>query len=385
MVARPRVEAANSFVLHAPLELLARATLLPHVDPREHGTARLRLVELAAGYEAFGPAVGTPPPREPGSAQVAAGNLAAAIDAGDLAEVDALAAWLGRGVDASVLARLLADAVVPRLGAAAHGPIFLYQLPRVAPRGEITGELLRPLARELAREPAWRLTWVDDRPQVGSAPPWVLLDALRRVPRLGVPGSDFIFPVMSQVESTGDAARLLAGPTAAVPLAAGAAVLLRAAAWSMLSEPGEHTPYGWAHCLTLPQAALGVARSCADPSLALAVAATFVAGFRAAFAVQPLEPPELPADPGMPVADALNRCADLAAAAVWHTPVFGLEDVVHQLVTRAAVHRDAHVVKYTLACIDAAAWDRSHARLYLAAAASLHGFWSALGPREPGD
>ena len=38
-------------------------------------------------------------------------------------------------------------------------------------------------------------------------------------------------------------------------------------------------------------------------------------------------------------------------------------------------------MKYTLACLDAAATDRSHERLYLAAAASLVGWWAEVTDR----
>ena len=50
-----------SFVLHVPLELLARAALLPYVVPDAREGARLRIVALAAGYEASGPAAADPP------------------------------------------------------------------------------------------------------------------------------------------------------------------------------------------------------------------------------------------------------------------------------------------------------------------------------------
>ena len=51
--------------------------------------------------------------------------------------------------------------------------------------------------------------------------------------------------------------------------------------------------------------------------------------------------------------------------------------MITELVTRAALHHDAHYVKYTLACLDATAIDRTHERLYLAAAAKLAGYWAA--------
>ena len=56
-----------------------------------------------------------------------------------------------------------------------------------------------------------------------------------------------------------------------------------------------------------------------------------------------------------------------------------------ELVTGACAHRDAHLVKYTLACLDAAYADPDAARLFLAGAASLLAFWEALTqPRSVG-
>ena len=95
--------------------------------------------------------------------------------------------------------------------------------------------------------------------------------------------------------------------------------MLRAAAWSMLLEPGDHAPYGWSHCLTMPQAVLGLTGA-TDPNVALAVAATYVVGFRSALAVNPLEPVFPTDDPGLPLEAALDAGPDIAAAAVWHRP-----------------------------------------------------------------
>ena len=53
----------------------------------------------------------------------------------------------------------------------------------------------------------------------------------------------------------------------------------------------------------------------------------------------------------------------------------GLEHLEGVLATRAALHRDAHVAKYTLACFDAAACDPDFTSLYFAAAAHLFDWW----------
>lgn len=373
----PRAEPADSMVLHAPLELTARVALLLRVAPAERGAARDRVVALARDYTAFGPGVEPARTVECESLADGARRLSAAISAGDLDDVDVLSSWLGRRATPDELRTLLADAVVPRLSAAAHGAILLYLLPRVSPRGELTGELLRPLARELARFPEWRLTWFEDRAPGAPVPGDALLDAVAATPRLGLPGSDFIFPVMSQAEESGVAAALLAGPTTTVSLADGARALLRAAAWSMLGESDHYRPYGWSHCLTMPQAVLGVASACRDPSVALAVAATYVVGFRAAMAAGPLVTTYDPQAPSVDVTRALVEAPTDAAAAVWHTPDPLLRAAVSVLATNAAIHADAHLVKYTLACLDAADWDRTHARVYLAAAGALAGYWAS--------
>lgn len=257
----PRVDNADSFVLHAPLELAARSALLPMVRPDRRADARSRIAAIADRFDAFGD--GAAPPRRVEFESAAAGAVALgdAITAGDLEAVDERAASLGRTATATALRSLLTAAVLPRLSAAAHAPIFLYQLPRVAPRGEITPELLRPLARELARFPDWKLGWVDDEVTASSeaAPAEALFDAIADTPRLGVPGSSFIYPLMHLVDETGVAAELLGGPVRAVDVGAGSRTLLAAAALSMLTEPSDHAPYGWTHCLTMPQAVLGSA------------------------------------------------------------------------------------------------------------------------------
>ena len=373
----PRMDPADSMVLHAPLELAARTALLPLVIPPERSAARGRLADLARCYAAFGAGVGAPATVECMSVAAGALRLSDAIAAGDLADVDALSSWLGRVATPDELRSLLADEVVPRLSAAAHGSIFLYLLPRVSPRGELTGELVRPLARELARAPERRLTWYEDRAPQAATPGDALLEAVAATPRLGVPGSDFICPLMVQAEESGVATDLLAAPTMSVALADGARALLRAAAWSMLGEPDDFRPYGWSHCLTMPQAVLGIASACSDPSAALAVAATYVVGFRAALSVEPLATAYAPPDPSTDVTRALEETPMDAAAAVWHTPSADLPRAVTALATYAATHPDAHLVKYTVACLDAAAWDRTHARVYLAAAGALAGYWAA--------
>lgn len=382
VLATPREDPADSFVLHAPLELVARTALLPFVAPDHRATARDQIVAIGTDFEAFGAPVAAPTPDEHDSLAAGVEQLVTAIEAGDLPEVDRAARWVGRTATATELRERLGADIVPRLSAAAHGPIFLHHLPRVAPRGEISGELLRGLAREVGRAPDWRLHWIDE-PAASTIDPSAdaMFEALATVP-LGSrePGdTPFIYPLMSRVDDSGTAAHQLRGVVGGDDIEARGQAILRAAAWSMLLEPDDHAPYGWSHSLTMPQAVLGLGLSgTIDPRTALAVAGTYVVGFRSLLAERSLVPEFPHDDPGLALADAFAAGPDAAAAAVWHGLGRDLDPrvVVGELTTRASIQRDAHLVKYTLACLDAAAEDPEHTRLFLSAAASLVGWWT---------
>ena len=147
----PREGHADSFILHAPLEVLARAALLPWVAPEGRAIARLRMVSVATQFEAQ-PAMEAPTATASEMAPMAAAaELVAALSAADLEATDQAAVNLAASAPGAALTNLIGDAVLPSLAAAGHAPIFLYQLPRVSPRGEAPTALLRPLARELGR------------------------------------------------------------------------------------------------------------------------------------------------------------------------------------------------------------------------------------------
>jgi hypothetical protein len=366
VIAEPRQRPANSFVLHAPLELAARAALLPDVvGERERAQARIHILAIAAQYEAFDAPAGTGPEPavEPGGGGDPVAALTGAIAAGDLARTDLAARALAAAVPPDRLVRGLADDLVPRTAAAAHAPIFLFQLSRLPASTTYRG-LLRPLARELAREPDWRIRWIDEWVPPVRSDASELARRLAASPRLGVPGSTFVHPTMMQVD--GPVARdLLADPIGSD--AGGpetgpsvAAAILRVAARSMLVEGSEHVPYGWTHCLTMPHAVLRVAPSTCRPAQAIAIAATHVVGFRAALASG-----DVPHD-ATHDRELVGRHNDQPRAA--H---------VERLATAASQHPDAHVVKYVDACLDAAAWDRAASALYLAAADRLLAWWHA--------
>jgi len=333
-VAVPKVDPADSFVLHAPLELLARAALLPRVAAPARDGARERLVALVDAYGRAGAGLGPPPPADHASVGDACAALVKAVAAGDLDDADRHAAWLGGRASAAELRAGLGPAVAPALGAAAHGSILLHLMGHVPGLGP---GLLRGPVRELARQPG-PVVPVDGL-ATGSSP---LVDALVAVPPLGSPATHFIEPMVRHGRAT--AATLLPGVSDDV--AAARRAVGRVAAWSMLQEGPTHVPYGWTHALTIPQAVLSLGL---EPRLAVAVAGSQAVGFRASMGSRAL-------DPTAPVASGPGPDGD-------------------RLVADASRHGDAHVVKYTLAALDAAADDPGCSDLYLAAADRLQVWW----------
>jgi hypothetical protein len=388
VLARPKVAPADSFVLHAPLELLARRCLLERVEPSGREAVRQRLVWLAAAYEGAGDALDepTPPPLDTAdTVEAVAHRLVAALAAGDLDDIDAAAGQLGRRATPAELRRLLGPTIAVSLAAAAHGSIFLSLLGRVQAPDRPGGlaAALRGLARDLGRHPDWTLRWFEDPGEPG--PPAALADALLEVPMLGPVGNNFIQPVMHQAEESGIATKLLARTldgAAADPRRTGVE-LSRIAAWSMLQEPGGHA-YGWTHCLTMPQAVLALAGTDVDARAAVAIAATHVVGFRAAIGRRALVPGFDPVRPAVAdLAEAIEAGPGEAASFAWCEARDGgpaaVEALRSGLAGPAARHVDAHYAKYTQACFDAAVADPEQAPLHLAAAAFLAGYWAAKG------
>lgn len=320
VVDQPKADPPNSFILHAPLELLARALLLERVPDASLDAARARLQWLADTYAAAGPSAASSP---------------------------ALAADL--------------DDVVCSLAAAGHAPILLSLRTRVPAVPAAFGSRL--VATELARYPDWRLTWPRTRAASGTGSgPDDLAERLAAPPSPGDPGSDFIFPTMHLTETSDLAEKVLDEPLRGLSVEDARRVLLRVAAQSMLQDNPDAAPYQWTHCLTMPQAVLVAADHGADPDIAVAVAATYVLGFRSTQGRIALDPGFTPAP-------------DTAAGRVWFAADDEVPALVDGLVAFGALHEDAHVAKYTLACLDAADADPAATRLFLAAAAHLHAWW----------
>ena len=345
-IARPKASRSSSFILHAPMELLARAALLT-LTPLEHRDAvRLRIAaiagEFAEGEEVDAPAASF------ASATRAIEALAGALRDADVDAADAAITFLAGRVSARALCAALADEIAPCLGAAAHAPILLAALPEAyAAYGDLTF-LLRAPVRALAAEAKARLTWYDGVGDAAEGPP-DLFSALANPPAVVSPHI-FIAPTMLAVERAGCAARLLTRPTQAVSVDDAQRELARIAAHSMLQDDPAHAPYGWSHCLSMPQGALALARHARDPRRGIRAAATYVLGFRATLGKTRLD------------RDVVSK---------------GDTPDIATLVARAAPHPDAHLAKYTLACLRAAAEDPPARALFHKAAEYLGQWWDA--------
>jgi len=376
-LAVPRVDVApemHSFILHAPLELLARAALLPHVHVAARERARARIDALVAEFERVRPR-GDAEPAEFPSVAAASASLRQALADRDAQGADAAAAWLDARAATADIARALAPHALPALGAAGHANIYIGLLGRATRIGGLRS-MLRPVAGALVSDPAEPIvvpsTYGDETSTARLLS--VLADGGQRRRPLG-----FIAPLVRAAARRGVLDALCApGGAFAAPTRA-PIELLRVAAQAMLQGSIEYAAYGWTHCLTLAQGALRAGEWAGDVMAGSYVAATYIAAHVATYTDKPLDLDYRPEPTPLGMNDAVHDSPSSAAAAAWHAP----EHAVTVLATAAAVNHDAHRVKYTLACLEAAAEDPAAERLYLAAAAHLNAWWEAHPDDDP--
>lgn len=373
-IAAPKRAADTSFLTHAPLELAARAGLLPMVAPQARDQARRRIAAIAGEYAQAGEEIETAA-KSYADERAACHMLISSLHEGDADEVDAALVYLALRLPLRTLRRLLVDEVTPHLGAAGHAPILLAELPRLEARVAAVSGLLRAPLRQIAKMPDVRISWCGNMDDISAA-----TDAERVMfQRLAAPPpvaseSVYIAQTMKAVEANGFAARMLADVTAGMPVEGASRVFLRTGALAMLQDDARHAPYGWSHALTMPQGVLANADASGDKIALVRVAATHALGFRATLGKTRLvdEPPPRPRQ-----GDYFNVDPIEAAGAVYHAGENETPSIRTALATRAATHGDAHLAKYTLACFDAAARDPEASRLFLAAAAYLGAWWDA--------
>jgi len=382
-ICRPRSN-PDSFSLHAPLELLARYLLSSVAPPANMPAARIRMLMVAAQYAEGGEFQDVPIEARSASP----GELRQAIENGDVVAADACSANLSRELDDISLRQVFAPLASERLGGAGHTPILLNYVGRLSTIGARQVQcLVRNFARALAVDPKQKISW-HHRQDFSLAPASDgdlvdrLCEAVRttKLAETEPPGGIFgLVDAAERAEALAKQLDFMVGVDWRNPVLrmhAGTA-LSRMAALGMLCEPETHAKYGWTHCLTLPQAAWLAASYTDEPSHSMALAGSFVIGMRRGLAKNDWNAPQI---------GRRERSADDLHAALRHGPeeaqAVGLELRPEEmraafacLAVKASARSDAHLVKYTLACIDAAALDPGSDCLYLAAAAKLNAIW----------
>lgn len=370
----PKVQINSSFLLHAPLELLARAWLLQHLPPHKREDARRRIAEIAVRYASEGTEIESKP-REYSAVDHALQELSGALRAGDADAVDSAFLFLLPRISAERFRAALTEEILPSLGAAGHASILLMMLPGAADRFPGMVALLRSPLRALGLEAGLRLTWMETvAPSTESATPGLFTSLAAPPSRIAV-SSISIAPTMLAVERDGYAARVLASATKVMTAPEAERILLRAAALSMLQDDPVHAPYGWSHCFTIPQAILSLADVVSDVTRVVRIAATYVLGFRATLGSARLQYPYIPERrTGDTV---LQRDPADAAAMAFNASGDQRRSIRAQLIEHAALHPDAHLAKYTMACLITADRDPEESALYLAAATYLGAWWDS--------
>jgi hypothetical protein len=390
IVSQPKLE-LSSFCLHAPLEIMARFNLLPLVSPADRDLAVIQMVATASHYQAGGEEAGPPERVRIARSSDAAAQLRRAVQAGDVDRADALCLSLADAGGLPELLDSIADLTLHTLTGAAHTHIGLMLMTRMSRMSSDAGHaalgLARAGVRSLAQAPGLNLKPVSSHRTLKD-PETGLASILRTVPVVSPRGPGMIAMMQAAEEAglpddlLGDA---LLSNTHEIRSEAALRTACRIAALSMLEDKADAAKYYWTHCLTLPHATWMLTRSLPGRSFAAEAAhaaATWVMAIRASHGNGNLKPaPEL--EPvTMDLTQALAHSPRAAASVAWFARQDERSRIERIVATEAAIRNDAHLVKYTWSCLDAAAQDPAQAPLFHAAAAYLCSIWCIEQPKE---
>ncbi len=389
IVSTPKVE-LSSFRFHAPLEVMARQSLLPLVSPADRDLARVQMLATVAHYESRGetasPPARTLPPMRPGEA---AAELRRALQQGDVELADALCLRLADDCGLHAALDSIADLCLRTVTGAGHTHIGLMLTARMwSEVGPSALGLARTGLRMLAQAPNLNLRPVTRHSTLDN-PEKELEARLSKVPALGGNLSRGLSGIMQAVENAGLVDEIIGDALLSSEDSERCEGALRAvcriAAYSMLADNQEVAKYGWSHCLTIPQAAWVLTRFVPARTFAQQAAhsaTTWVIGHRATLGNGNLNLQLQFPQATWELSEALAHSPAAAASAAWHASPDERPAIVRRLATEAAIRSDAHLVKYTRACLDAAMQDPHCANLFHAAAAYLCSIWCREQPRE---
>ena len=359
----------SSLEIHAPLEVMARYSLLPLVDAPRRPSARRNIAKAARDFAD----VAQPPVSE---ADAAPGF----IDSDDWTD----APWstvnrsLGEAMRRPRNLRVLVERVLQQVGGAGHGQILLHHILDADPH--VRRKLL-PHMQMFVR------AFGEDQSTAGGAVIPQVGPLLRASSGAideflgGIPQSTVDTPhtgirgVMArgqgvEVAEVGDSAD-------GTPLeAAGTACV--AAARMMLTAKTD-MEYGWSHCLTLSESAWGLADR-GDEDVGAIVALSYVAGFVSALGFpgwSSLVPDASTSATGIAAfRQALASASPEDAVAIC---LGASEEVAREawgeVISQASGLEDAHLVKYAHSCFRSAARKPEAERVFLAAATRLLARW----------
>jgi hypothetical protein len=386
IVSKPKLE-LSSFCLHAPLEIMARYNLLPLVSTADRDLARIQLVATASHYQAGGEGVNPPEKISITRSSDAAARLRRAVQEGDVELADAFCLSLADTGGLQELLDSITDLTLRTLTGAAHTHIGLMLMTRMSSdAGSAALGLARAGVRSLAQAPGLNLKSVTTHRTLKD-PETELASILRAVPVVSPEGPGMV-AMMQATEQAGLPDRLLGDALLSNAdegrCESALRTACRIATLSMLEDKPEPAKYYWTHCLTLPHAAWALTRCFPGRSFAAEAAhtaATWVMAIRASHGNGNLKPlPELE-HVQMDMAEALVHSPRAAASVAWFAQQDERPRIVQIIATEAAIRNDAHLVKYTWACLDAALQDPTYAPLFHAGAAYLCSIWSIEQPK----
>jgi hypothetical protein len=387
IVSQPKRD-LSSFRLHAPLEIMARYNLLPLVSTADRELARIQMVATTSHYQAGGEGVSPPERIRIARSSDAATHLRRAVQEGDVERADALCLSLADAGGLQELLDSITDLTLRTLTGAAHTHIGLMLMTRMSRDvGRVALGLARAGVRSLAQAPGLNLKCVNTHRTLKD-PETELASILRAVPVVSPQGSGMV-AMMQATEQAGLPDRLLGDALLSnadeVRCEGALRTACRIAALSMLEDKPEPAKYYWTHCLTLPHAAWSLTRFLPGRSFAAEAAHTaaiWVMAIRASHGNGNLKPlPELE-HVEMDLTEALLHSPRAAASVAWFARQEERPRIEQTIATEAAIRNDAHLVKYTWACLDAAVQDPTHAPLFHAAAAYLCSVWCIEQPKD---
>jgi len=387
IVSQPKLE-LSSFRLHAPLEIMARYNLLPWVSPAERDLARIQMVATASHYQAGGEGVSPPERVLLDRSSSAAVHLRRAVQAGDVERADALCLSIADAGGLQELLDSITDLTLRTLTGAAHTHIGLMLMTKMSgDAGHAALGLARAGVRSLAQAPGLNLKRVTTHRAMKN-PETELASILRAIPVVSPQGPGMV-EMMKATEEAGLPDGLLGDALLSnadeIQCETALKTACRIAALSMIEDQPDSAKYYWTHCLTLPHAAWLLTRCLPGRSFAAEAAhtaATWVMAIRASHGNGNLRPmPELE-HVEMDFTEALVHSPRAAASVAWFARQDERPRIEQTIATHAAIRNDAHLVKYTWACLEAAAQDTTHAPLFHAAAAYLCSIWCIEQPKD---